>query len=475
VPTLAVAALAVAAGASLAAAPAPDARATAIVARVSQPGLPDIVATALAAPPDATDSASFAYPSESPAIRVGAATASASAQPGLSSSAQASIDLRGITLFGGEVRAQSMLLRATVAAGAAGSSADTVGTTLTGLVVLGQAVSPSPGTRLPLADWGALEVLLTSSATGRGKARSGSASATGLRITLTAEHAGLPAGTTITLGLAEAFVKIPPAATAPVPVAPAKPAPAAPSPAPTSEPAPKPSRPTGPREPGKSIPGKPPELVREPPAVTVRLSTGGYVFPVFGPASFGDSFGASRPDVEGGWHHGEDIVGPLGTPLLAVADGTVFSVGWNELGGWRLWLRDQAGNEFYYAHLSAYSPLAVDGRRVHAGDVLGFMGNTGDADGGVAHLHFEIHPVELLSLGYGGVVAPYPFLVAWKRADDVSFASGRRYLPGQRAAGIAPPVGAVLLEADDISLRSGLVPGALGRAVVAEQPAQAAR
>ena len=48
------------------------------------------------------------------------------------------------------------------------------------------------------------------------------------------------------------------------------------------------------------------------------------------------------PTVSGGWHHGEDIFGPLGTPLLAVADGTVFSVGWNDIGGWRLWLRDRA-------------------------------------------------------------------------------------------------------------------------------------
>jgi len=69
----------------------------------------------------------------------------------------------------------------------------------------------------------------------------------------------------------------------------------------------------------------------------------------------------------------------MGTPILAVADGTVFSVGWNTLGGNRLWLRDKDGNTFYYAHLSAYSPLAVNGLRVKAGAVLGFVGNTGDA------------------------------------------------------------------------------------------------
>ena len=155
--------------------------------------------------------------------------------------------------------------------------------------------------------------------------------------------------------------------------------------------------------------GAPSDLVRPAPTdVQATLSTKGYVFPVYGPASFGDSFGAPRPDLVSGWHHGEDIFAPLGTPLLAVADGVVHTVGWNEIGGWRLWLRDGDGNQFYYAHLSAFSPLAVEGKQVHAGDVLGFMGKTGDADGGLPHLHFEIHPVALLSLGYDGVIAPYP-------------------------------------------------------------------
>ena len=63
------------------------------------------------------------------------------------------------------------------------------------------------------------------------------------------------------------------------------------------------------------------------------------------------------------WHHGEDIFAPLGTPLLAVADGTVFSVGWNDLGGYRLWLRDRQGNQFYYAHLSAFSRARAERQR----------------------------------------------------------------------------------------------------------------
>ena len=160
--------------------------------------------------------------------------------------------------------------------------------------------------------------------------------------------------------------------------------------------------------------------------------------------------------------------------MLAVADGTLFSVGWNDIGGWRLWLRDRVGNEFYYAHLSAYSPLAVNGKQVKAGDVVGFMGNTGDAEFSPSHLHFEIHPVSLLSRGYDGAVAPYPFLNAWRRAEDVSFDAGRAYLPldgpaGSRGA-IAPPAGAVLLEASDISSSSGLAPGALKATLTGQAP-----
>jgi len=210
---------------------------------------------------------------------------------------------------------------------------------------------------------------------------------------------------------------------------------------------------------GGDVPGGP---VKVAPEVSARLSSGGFVFPIYGTASFGDSFGAPRPDIPSGWHHGEDIFAAAGTPLLAVADGTLHTIGFNKIGGYRLWLRDTEGDEFYYAHLSAYSPLAVEGRSVKAGDVIGFVGNTGDADGGAPHLHFEIHPASMAGLGYDGVVAPYSILLAWRRAQDISFSAGRIYVPtGPGSSTTLPPPGAVLLEADDIGSTSGLVPGAL--------------
>ena len=67
-----------------------------------------------------------------------------------------------------------------------------------------------------------------------------------------------------------------------------------------------------------------------------RLTASGYVFPIYGQASFTDSFNAPRATT--GWHHGEDIFAPLGTGP-AVADGIVYSVGWNKVGGLRFWLK----------------------------------------------------------------------------------------------------------------------------------------
>jgi hypothetical protein len=194
--------------------------------------------------------------------------------------------------------------------------------------------------------------------------------------------------------------------------------------------------------------------VSPPPDVQPQLTENGYVFPVYGPTTFSDDFRAGRAST--GWHHGNDIFASSGAPVLAVAEGTLFLIGWNTLGGNRLWLRDMQGNEFYYAHLSAFSPLAVEGRHVEAGDVIGFVGNSGEAITTPPHLHFEIHPVELLWMGYDGVINPYPYLLAWRRQADVSFDVSGWTPP----AGKAPPPAVVLLQADDISGVSGLDPDA---------------
>ncbi len=441
-------------------------RATALVAQVAVPGQPTIATTLYEAPPVVNGDGAFAHPADGSILRIGAASTNATAQPGISSSAEASVRALAVSILGGEIAAQTVVVRSGAAAGPAGATGDVGRSTITGLVVLGQAVTSSGNIQLPLADWGTLDVLGVSSSTSDDP-RSAESSVTGLRVRLNAEHAGLPGGTEIVVGATTA-VAIAQAAPS-TPAKPPKQGGAGP-PARVGSPGGGPPRrpaPNAPREPGRSIPGAPPEIVRAvPEGVTARFTQGGYVFPVFGAAAFGDTFGAFRGDVAGKWHHGEDLVAPRGTPLLAVADGNLFSIGWNDIGGWRLWLRDDGGNEFYYAHLDAYSPLAVAGRRVKAGDVLGFVGTSGDAEGGPPHLHFEIHPAELLSLGYDGAVAPYPFLIGWRRAEDVAFGSGRQYVVTRGGLPVASArAGAVLLDASDISGASGLVPGALQRAL----------
>ena len=429
-----------------------------LVAQVSAPGLTSASSGQVSAPPSATAGGPFAYPEDGSILRVGAANATASAQPGVSASAQSTVAALSISLFGGEISADAISLRATAAAGARGATADASTSSVTGLVVLGAPVTATPGAQIPVADWGTLQTLVLTSDTNDKDTPVAESTAIGLRLRLLAEHGGLPAGSELIVGSVDATAVVEKVTTPPPP--PTKPS----APPPTTKPTHQPLPSSRPREPGNSIPGAPPELVRPTPDVTARLTQGGYVFPVYGPASFGDTFGAPRADVSGGWHHGEDIFAPFGSPLLAVADGTLFSVGWNDIGGWRLWLRDEQGNEFYYAHLSAYSSLAIDGQRVHAGDVVGFLGKTGDAERSVPHLHFEIHPVGLLALGYDGAVAPYPFLLAWRRADDISFATGRQFIRDGLPLSV-PRAGAVLLEVSDISAQSGLVPGALESAV----------
>lgn len=138
------------------------------------------------------------------------------------------------------------------------------------------------------------------------------------------------------------------------------------------------------------------------------LPAGRYLFPVAGATTFTNDWMFGRPG--GRLHQGIDLFAARGTPVVAVADGSVFRVGYNGLGGWRLWVSDTGGNTFYYAHLDAYSPAAVEGASVSRGTVLGYVGDSGDARGTSPHLHFEIHP------GGGGPVPPYPIVTGWPRA-----------------------------------------------------------
>jgi peptidoglycan LD-endopeptidase LytH len=134
----------------------------------------------------------------------------------------------------------------------------------------------------------------------------------------------------------------------------------------------------------------------------------GWVFPVQGPNSFINDWGFPRSG--GRSHKGTDIFAARHTPLVAVTDGVISKTSPVErgLGGITLWLRGDDGNSYYYAHLEAIAGGIEPGVRVRAGQVLGTVGDTGNARTTPTHLHFEIHP------GGGGAVNPYPSLMKYR-------------------------------------------------------------
>ena len=102
-------------------------------------------------------------------------------------------------------------------------------------------------------------------------------------------------------------------------------------------------------------------------------------------------------------HKGIDIFAPRGTEIVAVADGIISYIGDQPKGGHCLWLTTEAGTSFYYAHLDRWAPGLYEGMEVQSGDLLGYVGNTGNALHTPSHLHFGINQNDEM-------VDPYPLL-----------------------------------------------------------------
>ena len=127
-------------------------------------------------------------------------------------------------------------------------------------------------------------------------------------------------------------------------------------------------------------------------------SVDGKTCPVGTPNGFIDSWGFPRSG--GRRHEGVDMFAPMGTALYAVADGEIYRVYTNTLGGLAINLIDEAGNMYYYAHLSAAHVRS--GQRVESGQIIGAVGDSGNARGTPPHLHWQFHP------GNGSPVNPFP-------------------------------------------------------------------
>ncbi|HKN64028.1 MAG TPA: M23 family metallopeptidase [Gaiellaceae bacterium] len=160
------------------------------------------------------------------------------------------------------------------------------------------------------------------------------------------------------------------------------------------------------------------------------------MFPVVGKTTYSDDFGDPRGQ---GIHEGNDMLAARHTPVVAAEAGTVKRWTRSASAGCMLYLYGRSGTTYLYIHLNndlgagndnrgrctdgtAYAPGLRDGQKVAAGALLGFVGDSGDANGIHPHLHFELHP------GGGPAVSPYRWL---KRARHLLY-------PGATRAPVSP-------------------------------------
>lgn len=152
------------------------------------------------------------------------------------------------------------------------------------------------------------------------------------------------------------------------------------------------------------------------PAQSAELAPNGQLaIPVRGiaRAQIVDTWGQSRANGQRE-HEGTDIIAPAGTPVVAAAPGTIEKLFYSDGGGGitlyvrspdRLW-------SYYYAHLQGYAPGLAEGKVVRTGELLGFVGDTGNAGAGNFHLHFGVARMQPGERWWQGqAVNPYPMLV----------------------------------------------------------------
>ncbi|WP_130802339.1 M23 family metallopeptidase [Acinetobacter ihumii] len=116
-----------------------------------------------------------------------------------------------------------------------------------------------------------------------------------------------------------------------------------------------------------------------------------------------DTWGAARS--ENRKHEGVDIFAQRGTPVMSATQGIVSNIGTNSLGGQVVWILGPDLSRHYYAHLDGYAEQISVGNWVEAGELIGYVGNTGNAKATPPHLHYGIY------LTGQGAVNPYPYLM----------------------------------------------------------------
>ena len=142
------------------------------------------------------------------------------------------------------------------------------------------------------------------------------------------------------------------------------------------------------------------------------LASRNLLIPVEGvrPNQLRDTYNQARS--EGRQHDAIDIMAPQGVPVLAATDGTVTRLFQSERGGTTLYQIDPSGlYAYYYAHLARYADGIAEGKQVRRGDVIAYVGDTGNAGFGNFHLHFAISKITSPRKWSGGdPINPYPLL-----------------------------------------------------------------
>lgn len=161
-------------------------------------------------------------------------------------------------------------------------------------------------------------------------------------------------------------------------------------------------------------------VAHPPPIDAKKKAKASIVFPVVGPSTYTNDFGDARGSRS---HEGNDIMAPKRSLAVAAEAGTVRLWTTSARAGCMLYLNGDSGRTYLYVHLNndltagndnqgkcvpgvAYAKGLENGDRVEAGQQVGFVGDSGDANGIASHLHFEVHP------GGGSAVNPFPFLNA---------------------------------------------------------------
>ena len=151
-----------------------------------------------------------------------------------------------------------------------------------------------------------------------------------------------------------------------------------------------------------------------PDADLVSLNTKKLLIPVagIGAGQLRDSFYDARS--EGRLHQAIDIMAPSGTPVIAVADGTAARLYTSDRGGLMLYQMDESDTYvYYYAHLQGYAEGMYEGKAVKRGEIIAYVGDTGNAGAGNHHLHFGISKASAPGKWHGGEpINPYSLLTA---------------------------------------------------------------